>query len=112
MPGPAERARRNFCFPTCDVWLCLHLQPYLHQVNRSADPDGDEPRHHAGQRHIGQHRRMGGISVPELAEEPLRVAEDAKHHRAVDSNAGQREGHAFEEAGHLHGKGAGVTGVA
>lgn len=50
--------------------------------------------------------------MPELAEEPLCVAEDAKHHRAVDSNAGQREGHAFEEAGHLHGKGAGVTGAA
>lgn len=44
--------------------------------------------------------------MAELAEEPLRVAEDTKHHRAVDGDAGQREGHAFEEAGHLSREGS------
>lgn len=44
---------------------------------------------------------MGWVSMAELAEEPLCVAEDAEHHGAVDSDAGQWEGHAFEEASHL-----------
>lgn len=44
---------------------------------------------------------MRWVSVAELAEEPLRVAEDAEHHGAVDGDAGQWEGHTFEEAGHL-----------
>lgn len=38
-----------------------------------------------------------------VAEEPLCVAEDPKHHRVVDSDAGKGEGHALEEAKHLWG---------
>lgn len=87
--------------PTLDVRLRLHLEPYLYQVHRSADAHRDKPSHHAGQSHVGEHRCAIQVSVPELAEEPLRVAEDAEHHGAVDSHAGQREGHAFEEANHL-----------
>lgn len=86
---------------TFDVRLRLHLQPYLYQVHRSADAHRDEPCHDAGQSHIGKHWRPGRVSVAEMAEEPLRVAEDAKDHGAVDGDAGQWEGHAFEEAGHL-----------
>ena len=38
-----------------------------------------------------------------MAEEPLGVAEDPKHHRVVHGDAGKGEGHALEETKHLWG---------
>lgn len=84
----------------------MHLQPDLDQLHGGANAHGDDPCHDAGQGDVGQGGRGGGVAVALPNEEALRVAEDAEHHRAVDAHAGQREGHALEEASQLPRKGS------
>lgn len=83
--------------------LCLHLQPDLDEVHGPSQPDRDHTGHHAGQEQVRQCAWRTGLGFPAavLAEEPLRVTEDPKHHGVVDGNAGKGEGHALEEAKHL-----------
>lgn len=80
--------------------LCLHLQPDLDEVYRRAQPHRDHASHHAGQEKVRQGAGRAGPGLPAvvLAEEPLRVTEDAKHRRVVDRDAGKGKGHALEEA--------------
>lgn len=88
---------------TFPKWLCLHLQPDLDEVHRCAQPNRDHTGHHAGQKQVWQRvGRMGlRLLALVLAEEPVCVTEDPKHHRVINCNAGQGEGHALEEAEHL-----------
>lgn len=86
---------------TCQEWLGLHLQPDLDQVHRAPHAHGHQTSHHAGE-HLVQHATgPPGIAMAKLAEEPLRIAEDAEHHRVVERDAGQGEGESFEEAMNL-----------
>lgn len=84
-------------------WLCLHLQSDLDEVHGPAQPNRDHTSHHASQEQIRQTSARAILQFPTavLAKEPLSVAEDPEHHRVIDGNAGQGEGHALEEAENL-----------
>ena len=89
--------------PTCKNKVGLHLEPDFHQVHWSSHAHGNKARHHAGQRQVQYAGGVLPVTIAKLANDPLRVAEAAKHHRIVESNAGQREGEAFEKSRNLAG---------
>jgi hypothetical protein len=91
---------RPLTFPK---WLCLHLQSDLDEFHGPAQPNRDHTSQHASQEQIRQTSARASLEFPTavLAEEPLGVAEDPEHHRVIDGDAGQGEGHALEEAKHL-----------
>lgn len=83
---------------TCQHRLRLHLQSDLDQIHGGPQPHRHQPRQYAGHGQVQHAAGMAPVAIAILANEPLCVAEEAKHHRVVDGDAGQREGHALKEA--------------